>query len=326
MKRVTALIAMGLIFAAVGVREVCAQDSTYPLRPVRVIVPFPPGQATDIIGRLVAQKLTEKWGRPVVVENRPGAGGNIGVEVAAKSVADGYTLLVAGSGPMSISPALHPQLAYKPTKDFAALALVASMPMILVTDPAYPAKSVGELLALLRAKPGEIPYGSSGTGTTGQLAAELFLKLTNTRMNHIPYKGSGAVLNDVIGGRVPVTVESQAACMALIISGKLRPIAVTSAKRSSMFLDVPTLAESGLTGFDVSAWIGVLAPVGVPAPILKKISEDLAQIVEAKDLQSRVRELGLEPAPMGAERFSAHIQQEIDKYQSIVTSANIRAD
>jgi len=325
-KRIAVLIAIGLLLATAGAREVWAQDSTYPLRPVRVIVPFPPGQATDIIGRLVAQKFSEKWGRPVVVENRPGAGGNVGAEVAAKSVADGYTLLVAGSGPMSISPALYPQLAYNPVKDFAPVALVASMPMILVTDPAYPAKSVGELLSLLRARPGEIPYGSSGTGTTGQLAAELFLKLTNTRMNHIPYKGSGAVLNDIIGGRVPVTVESQAACMALILSGKLRPLAVTSGKRSSMFPDVPTLAESGLAGFDVSAWIGVLAPVGIPAPILKKISEDLAQIVEAKDLQSRIKELGLEPAPMGAERFAAHIRQEIDKYQSIVRSANIRAD
>jgi tripartite-type tricarboxylate transporter receptor subunit TctC len=322
---VTALAA-ALLAVLWGVPAVHAQDGAYPQRAVKIIVPFPPGQATDIIGRVVAQKFSEKWGQPVVVDNRPGAGGITGVDAAVKSAPDGYTLLVAGSGPLSVSPAINANLPYAPLRDLRPLGLVASMPMVLVSAPEFPAKSLGDLLAMLKAKPGDIAYASSGTGSTGQLAAELMLSLTQTTMIHVPYKGSGPALSDVMAGRVPVTVESQAATLSMINSGKLRAIAVTSAKRSSKFPAVPTFNESGLPNFDVSAWIGVLGQAALPPAILKKIAADLAQIMEGKDVQQRINDLGLEAAPLGAEQFAAHIRQEIDKYTAIAKGANIKVE
>jgi tripartite-type tricarboxylate transporter receptor subunit TctC len=309
-----------------GAYDAYAQDASYPQRPVRIIVPFPPGQATDIIGRLVAQGLTDKWKSSVIVDNRPGAGGVLGSDLAAKAEPDGYTLLVAGSGPMSISPATNANLPYSPSKDFRALGLVATMPMVMVTYPGFPVATVAQFIEQLKVKPGEIAYASSGTGSTGQMATELFLSVTNTKMVHVPYKGSSPALGDVVAGRVPVTIESQSAVLPMVNSGKLRAIAVTSARRSSKFPSVPTLAESGLANFDVSAWIGVLAPAGVPVSILKKIAEDLGQILDTKVLQDRIGDMGLEAAPLGAQQFSAHIRHEIEKYTAIAKSANIKAE
>jgi tripartite-type tricarboxylate transporter receptor subunit TctC len=200
------------------------------------------------------------------------------------------------------------------------------MPMVLVSAPAFPAQTLGELLSILKSKPGEVAYASSGTGSTGQLAAELMLSRSQTRMIHVPYKGSGPALSDVMAGRVPLTVESQAATLPMINSGKLRAIAVTSALRSSKFPTVPTFGESGLPNFDVSAWIGVLGQAAIPPAILKKIAADLAQIMEAKDIRQRIGELGLEAAPMGAEQFAVHIRREIDKYSAIAKAANIKAE
>ena len=296
----------------------------YPNKPVRVIVPFPAGQATDIIGRLVAQKLGEKWGQPLVIDNRVGAGGILGADAAAKSAPDGYTLLVAGSGPLSIQPAINASLPYAPMRDFQPLGLVASMPMLLVSAPTFEAQTAQELIALARAKPGDLSYASSGTGSTGQLAAELFISRTQTKIVHVPYKGSGAALTDVIAGRVPFTVESQAAILPL--ANRLRIIAVTGAKRSLKYPDVPTLAESGLPNFDVVAWIGLVGPANMPAAIVKKISEDLAAIVATKEVQDRIADLGLEAAPLNAEKFGPFIRSEIDKFTAIAKAANIKSE
>ena len=318
--------AVAAVIAAHALSPAYSQTGNFPQKAVKIIVPFPAGQATDVIGRLVAQKLSEKWGQAVIVENRVGAGGVTGVDSAAKSAPDGYTLLVAGSGPMSVLPAINAKLPYSPLRDFQPLGLVATMPMLLVSTPSFPAQTVPELIAMLRAKPGDLSYASSGVGTTGQLAAELFLSVTQTKMLHVPYKGSSQALTDVISGLVPVSIESQVGVLPFIGSGRLRAIAVTSAKRSSKFPTVPTMAESGLANFDVSAWIGVLAPIGLPPAIFKKIADDIASIVVTKEVRDRVVELGLEAAPMSADQFSSHIRIEIDKYTRIAKDANISVE
>ena len=301
-------------------------QGAYPNKPVKIIVPFPPGQATDIIGRLVAQKLAEKWGQSVYVENRAGAGGITGVEMATKAPADGYTLLVAGSGPLSISPAINSKLTYVPLRDLQPLGLVATMPMVLVSAPSFQAQTLADLLVMLRNKPDDLSYASSGTGSTGQLATELLLSMSKTKMVHVPYKGGAQAMTDVIAGRVPVTVESQAGVLPLITGGQLRPIAVTSAKRSSKLPNVPTFAETGLAGFDVSAWIGVLGPVRMPPAIFKKIADDVASVINTKEMRDRVFELGLELEPMSADQFASHIKLEIEKYTAIAKAANIQAE
>lgn len=320
----TAALAFAALLATAPQSQ--AQEAAYPQRPVKIIVPFPPGQATDIIGRLVAQGLAEKWGQSVYVENRPGVGGTLGADLAAKAPPDGYTLLVVGSGPLSVSPAINANLPYVPLRDFHPIGLVASMPMVLAAAPSYPAQTLKDVIAVLKERPGQVAYASSGTGATGQLAAELMLSLTQTKAIHVPYKGSTPALADVISGLVPITVESQAATLPLITSGKLRAIAVTSKKRSSKFPDVPTFDESGLPGFDVSAWIGLIGQAAMPPAILKKIAQDLAAIMESKDLRRRIDEMGLEAAPMGPEQFAAHIRQEIEKYTAITKAANIKAE
>ncbi len=326
MKNSLSVAVLVLLAALFGSPDAVAQSAAYPSRTVRIIVPFPPGQATDIIGRLVAQGLAEKWGHPVVVENRAGAGGMLGTDQAAKAQGDGYTLLVAGSGPLSILPSINSNLPYSPLKDFQPLALVASMPMVLAMAPSHPAQTLNDVISMVRGKPGEISYASSGTGSTGQLAAELMLSLTQTKMIHVPYKGSGAALSDVMSGLVPVTVESQAATMPLITSGKLRAIAMTSKKRSGKFPAVPTFDESGLPGFDVVAWIGVIGQSSMPAALQKKISADLAQIMESAEIRRKIEDMGLEAAPMGPEQFTAHLRQEIEKYTALAKSANIKAE
>lgn len=316
---VLAVLATSLTFV-----PAIAQTDSYPKKPVRVIVPFPPGQATDIIGRLVAQKLGEKWGEAVIIENRVGAGGITGALFVAKAAADGYTLLVAGSGPLSILPAINSSLPYEPMKDFQPLGLVASMPMLMVSAPTFEAKTAQGIISLARAKPGDMSYASSGTGSTGQLATELFISRTQTKILHVPYKGSNQALTDVIAGRVPFTIESQAAVLPL--ASRLHIIAVTGVNRSNKFPDVPTLAESGLPNFDVAAWIGLVGPAKMPPAIVKKISDDLAAIVATKEVQDRISGLGLEAAPMGAEKFGSYIRSEIDKFTSIAKAANIKVE
>lgn len=318
------VLAAAALTASFSLSPALAQTGSYPNKPVKLIVPFPPGQATDIIGRLVAQKLSEKWGQGVIVENTPGAGSITGVAFAAKSAPDGYTLLVAGSGPLSIQPAINSNLPYAPLKDFQPLGLVASMPMLMVTAPEFPAKTAQEIIAMARAKPGDLSYSSSGTGTTGQLAAELFISRTSTKILHVPYKGSNAALTDVIAGRVPLTVESQAAILPL--ASRLRIVAVTSAKRSAKFPNVPTLQEAGLPNFDVAAWIGLVGPAGMPAAIVKKVSDDLSAIVATKEVQDKIADLGLEAAPLNAEKFGPFIKDEIEKFTAIARTANIKAE
>lgn len=317
-------LATAALAASFTLAPAFAQTVGYPNKPVRVIVPFPAGQATDIIGRLVAQKLGDKWGQPLVIDNRVGAGGITGADIAAKSAPDGYTLLVAGSGPLSILPAINSSLPYAPMRDFQPLGLVASMPMLMVSAPTFEAKTAQELITLARAKPGDLSYASSGTGSTGQLAAELFISRTQTKIVHVPYKGSGMALTDVIAGRVPFTVESQAAILPL--ASRLRIIAVTGAKRSLKYPDVPTLEESGLPNFDVVAWIGLVGPTNMPPAIVKKISDDLVAIVATKEVQDRIADLGLEAAPLSAEKFGPFIKSEIDKFTSIAKTANIKAE
>src|SRR5690349_12578544 len=253
---------------ALGAPVVPAQPATYPTKPIRLIVPFPPAGTTDILARAVAQKLSETWGQQVVVDNHPGAGGNIGSDIVAKASPDGYTLLMGTVGTHAINPSLYAKMPYDHVKDFAPVILVAGVPNVLVVNPALPVKSVQELIVYGKANPGKLNFASSGNGTSIHLSGELFKTMTGIQMTHVPYKGSSPALTDLIAGQVQLMFDNLPSSLQFIKAGKLRALAVTSLERSSALPDVPTLAESGLPGFEVSSWFGVLAPAGTPNDII----------------------------------------------------------
>jgi len=319
MRTFPALLAW-LLFAGLA----CAQS--YPGRSVRVIVPWPPGQATDIAARLVAQKLQDSLGQPFVIDNKPGAGGSIGSEAAAKSAADGYTLLAASSGPLSIMPNLQ-KVPYDPMKDFAPVSLIALTPFALVTNPSFPAANAKEFIALLRANPDQYAFSSSGTGATAHLIVELFNSMAQIKARHVPYKGSAPALTDVINGQIAYTLETVTATLAHVKSGRLKTFGVSFATRSAAMPDVPPLAEAAdLPGFDIGGWIGYAAPRGTPGEIVARMSREIQRILQGKDLQERFATLGLDPVWSTPEEMTAFMQREQARYGSIIRSADIRID
>jgi len=319
MRTFPALLAW-LLFAGLA----CAQS--YPGKSVRVIVPWPPGQATDIAARLVAQKLQDSLGQPFVIDNKPGAGGSIGSEAAAKSAADGYTLLAASSGPLSIMPNLQ-KVPYDPMKDFAPVSLIALTPFALVTNPSFPAANAKEFIALLRANPDQYAFSSSGTGATAHLIVELFNSMAQIKARHVPYKGSAPALTDVINGQIAYTLETVTATLAHVKSGRLKTFGVSFATRSAAMPDVPPLAEAAdLPGFDIGGWIGYAAPRGTPGEIVARLSREIQRILQGKDLQERFATLGLDPVWSTPEEMTAFMQREQARYGSIIRSADIRIE
>jgi tripartite-type tricarboxylate transporter receptor subunit TctC len=301
------------------------QAQAYPTRPVKVIVPWPPGQATDIAARMVAQKLQESTGQPFVVDNRPGAGGSIGTDVAAHSPADGYTLLAASSGPMSIMPSLQ-KLSYAPLTDFTLLGLVSRNPYALVINPAFPAANAKDFITLLRANPDKYTFASSGTGATAHLFGELFNTAAQIKARHVPYKGSSPALTDVISGQVNYMIETVASVVGHIRSGRLRALGVSTAKRAAALPEVPTLAEAAdLPGFDVAAWIGYAAPAATPREITARLSAEMHKVMQSPDFRERMLGAGLDLATP-PDDFTAFMRREQERYAAVIKSANIKLE
>lgn len=297
----------------------------YPNRAVRMVVPFPAGGGTDFIGRTVGQKLSELWGQSVVMDNRPGATTVLGSETVARAAPDGYTLLVTPV-PFSIVPHLQPRLPFDPLRDFEPIARFNTAPLVFIVNPVVPAKTAKELVALARSKPGVLNYGTSGAGSSNHLAGELFNAMAGTKIVHVPYKGSPPALIDLVGGHVDVAVTTLTSAVGLIKSGKVRPIAVTSLKRSASMPAIPTMDESGLKGFQADAWNGLSAPARTPREIVNKINGDVAKVLQAPDVIDRFRNEGADPAAMTPAEFGAFVRDEIAKWGKVVRLAGIRTN
>ena len=297
--------------------------SAYPTKPIRIIVAYTPAGATDILARVVGQKLSESWGQPVIVDNRAGAAGNIGTEVAAKATPDGYTLIMGTAGTHGINVSLYRQLNWHPVKDFAPVSLVAMVPNIMVVNNALPFKTVKDLIAYAKANPGKLSSGSPGNGSTAHLSMELFKSMTGTNLVHIPYKGSAGVLADVMGGQIAVTIDNMPPYLPQVKAGKIRALAVSPAKRSMAAPDIPTIAEAGVPGYDSGAWFGLLAPAGTPKDIVSKLSVETARILKMPDVNKRISELGGEPVGSTPEEFAALIKSEIAKWAKVIKDANV---
>ena len=318
MKKTSAFLAC-LFFAG------AALAPSYPSRPVKVVVPWPPGQATDIAARMLAQKLQESMGQAFVVDNRPGAGGSLGTAVAATSPADGYTLLAASSGPISIMPSLQ-KLPYEPLKDFVLIGLITRNSYALVVNPSFPAGNAKEFIALLRANPDKYTFASSGTGATGHLLGELFNSTAQVRARHIPYKGAGPALTDVMSGQVDYTIETVAATVGHVKAGRLKALGVSTSKRAAAMPDVPTLAEAANLDYDAGAWIGYAAPAGIPREILLKLASEMQKALEGTELKERLLGAGLDPAPTTPDELPAFMRREQERYAAVIKNANIKVD
>ena len=293
---------------------------------MRVIAPFSPGGATDLLARLVSQKLSERWGQTVLVDNRTGASGNIGAELAARSPPDGYTLLVAGA-PHAIGMSLYKNLKYDLAKDLAPISNLATYPSAIVLHPALPAKSVKELIVLARSRPGQLNFGSAGSGSPNHLALELFKTMAKVSMVHVPYKGgSGQMIGDLLAGQVELASMGLPPAMPYIKSGRLRAIAVTGAKRSALLPDTPTVAEAGLPGFDVTSWYGMFGPAALPRELVGKVNADIAAALAAPDVKERLASSGADPAPTTPEELGKLVREEIAKWAKVVKESGAKAD
>ena len=302
-----------------------AGAQVYPSKPVRMIIPWAPGGTTDILGRVIALKMGEKWGQPVVVENRGGAGGNVGAEAAARSAPDGYTIVLVAPS-LAISPSLYKKLAYDPVKDFAPVSLVATVPNVMVTNPSIPAKTLSEFIALAKSKPGAMNFGSGGNGTSNHLAGELFNIVAGVRLVHVPYKGVNLAMNDVMSGDVQLVIIGIPAAAPHIKAGKLRALAVIDAKRAAALPDVPTAAEAGLKDFEVTTWYGVLAPAGTPRPIVTRLNAEIVAVMHSNEMKERLATMATEPVTSTPEEFGDLIRREIAKWAKVVRAAGLKAD
>ncbi len=303
-----------------------AMAQAYPVRPLRLVVPFPPGGSTDIVARLVAQKLGEALDQPMIVDNRAGAGGMIGAENVARSAPDGYSLLLASSGPIVIVPALQPKLGYDSVRDFAPVSIIATIPTMLVVNEKVPAKNVAELIALAKARPGKLNFASSGVGATPHLAGEVFKSMAGVDIGHVPYKGSAPALTDLMGGQVDMMFEQIPAVLPHVQSGKLRALAVGSAQRVAALPDLPSISESGLPGFDVVSWFGIMAPAGTPAPIVSRLRAELMKIMRMPDVSEKLASLGAEPQASTPQAFSQTIVAELPKWAEIIRKSGATAN
>ena len=301
-----------------------ALAQAYPSKPLRMVVPFPPGGSADILGRSVGQKLGERLGQPVVIDNRPGAGASIGAKAVAEAPADGYTLLLGTVSSHAMSPATN-TVGYDPVKDFTPIAEIASIPFVVLVHPGVPVKSIAELVALAKSKPGQVTYASAGSGTSNHLAGELLGMAAGIKMLHVPYKGSAPALNDLLGGQVNAMFDLQLTAMPQIKSGKVRALAMTGAKRSALLPELPTVREAGVPGYEVTAWFGFFGPAGVPKPIVDRLNAELNAIMKLPDIRAKFAELGVETESGSAEEFAGFVRGEAGKWAAVIKAAGIVA-
>ena len=321
----------GLFAFAIAIAITLAGSSagfaqSYPAKSVRMIVGYPPGGGTDIVGRIVAQKLAESFGQQVVVDNRGGAGGNIGMGIGANSPADGYTILMGNVAPNAINVSLFQKLPFDPVADFAPVSLVASTPNILVVHPSLPVKTVKDLVALAKAKPGVLNYPSAGVGSSSHLAGELLAILTGIKIVHIPYKGGGPAMIDTISGQMQMMFATMPAAMPHVKTERVRPVAVTSAKRSQTMPQLPTIAETGIKGYEASTWYGVLVPARTPRAIVDRLHGEIVRILAGQETRERLGAQGFEPVGNTPEEFAAYIKAEIAKWAKVIRTAGIKAE
>ena len=327
---------MKIVYAAAGsamclltlqtVMPQAAVAQNFPIKPVRLVVPFPPGSSTDIISRILAQRLTDVWGQQVVVDNRAGGGGNIGVETVARANPDGYTLLIGHIGTHGVNPSLYPKLPYDPVIDFAPVTQTASLPLALVVHPAVAATDVGALVALARAKPGTLNYASGGNGSAAHLAVEYFKLLAKINLVHVPYKGTGPAMSDLMGGQVALTITGLPPLMPQLKAGKLRGLAVTTAKRVPDLPTLPTIAESGFPEYEINSWQGMFAPAATPPAIVSRLNRDVAATLRLPEVKDRFSALGAQPVGNPPEAFGAHVKAEIAKWARVVKESRMTVD
>jgi tripartite-type tricarboxylate transporter receptor subunit TctC len=303
-----------------------ANAQSYPVKPIRLVIGFPPGGFVDLTARLVAGPLGTALGQQVVVENRGGAGGIVGTEVAARSAPDGYTLTVGSAGTHAVNQSLYRKLPYNVLRDFQPVARLADAPSILAVHPSLPVRSVKELVALARQRPGQILYASAGSGTSTHLAAALFEHLARVKLVHVPYKGGGPAIVDVVAGQVPVTFGTAASVSPHTKSGRLRGLAVTGGQRSATLPDLPTIAEGGVPGYEMLNWLGLFAPTGTPRAVMERLNADVLRVVRSPELRERLNAAGAEPSPLASEEFTAFVKQEIEKWGKVVAATGMTAD
>lgn len=317
-----------LAVASLAPNVALAQDTAadFPRRPVRIIVPAAPGGGADIIARLIGQQLGKSLGQTFLVDNRPGAANIVGTEIVAKAQPDGYTLIVNTAGPMSINPLIYAKLPYDAAKDFAPISNVADTAFVLVVNPTVPAKSVAELIALAKAKPGQLAYASWGRGSANHLGTELFMMMAQVKLLHVPYKGSGAAMPDVLAGNVQMIFDTIASSVPQIRAGRLRPLGVSALKRSGAIPEVPTISESGLDGYESSSWFGFLAPARTPREIVTKLHGEIIKAMKLPEVQERLAGLGLEPVGNTPAQFGEQIRSDLAKWRKVVQAAGIQPE
>ncbi len=298
----------------------------FPGKQIRFVVPYPPGGPLDTVARLLGQKVSASIKQPVVVDNVPGAGGNIGAGTVARAAPDGYTILMGAVATHAINPTLYPTIPYDAEKDFIAVTQVASTPNVLVVNPALEATSVAEFIKLAKSRPGKLNFGSGSTGSAGHLAGELFKSMAGVDMAHIPYKGAAAAMQDLIGGRVDLMFDNFASSAAQVKAGRVRALAVTTAKRSALAPELPTIAESGLPGFDISTWFGIFVPAGTPRPVVERLHDEFVKALAAPDVREKMLNLGAEPVGNTPGEFAAYVRSEAAKYEKLVNASGAKVD
>jgi tripartite-type tricarboxylate transporter receptor subunit TctC len=329
MKRLIEFIPSILIPALILIAEGLPNSAlaqSWPSKPIRIVIAQAPGSATDVISRVVGNQLAEALGQPIVIDARPGAGGVLGTEVAARSAPDGYTLFMGNNSTHGSNPAVYAKLPYDAVKDFAPVSFVASVPYVLVVDPALPLKSVQEFVAYLKARPGKLNYASAGNGSTHHFCGELFKSVTGVDMQHIPYKGSGPGIAGLLGGEVSMMFSNVADIGSQIKAGKVRALAVTAQRRAATLPDVPTMAEAGVADFVITSWFGLLVPAGTPAPIVARLNAETVKVLGKVEVKATLAQQGLEVAPSTPEQFAAHIKSEIARFTKIARAAGIKAE
>ena len=314
-----------LVVAAIASAQL-ANAQEYPTKPIRMVVPFPPGGFSDVFARIIGGKMNQSWGQQVIVDNRTGAGGNIGTDIVAKSPADGYTLVMGTIGTHAINATLFSKLPYDPIRDFAAVAFVVAADGLLVVHPSLPVRTTKELIALARRKPGALTYASAGAGTTSHLAGELLKSMTKTDITHVPYKGNVPAITDLLSGQTAMLFATLPTVLPQVQANRLRPLAVLGKTRSAAIPDMPTLAEAGLTGFEVSNWTGVFVPAGTPTGIVTKLNNEIVRVMRLPEVQERLPRQGLTFTPGTPQQFAAFVQSEKDKWGALVKAVGVKAD